>query len=293
MSHTIPCTGHERAKRRSPKSLSHQRPHRRLMGMECLESRTVLSAGLHQAALPANSFDLAIRGTDIQYSELGLPAAMNGDVFAGAGAASAARIGTYHESLTPILMDINGDQVPDFVGTTGTATFSFFAGNSQHVFGSITTVETSLIQGITATGQMLVGSHGTITDSTSLLRGLAGGFDSQSTVGLVPTFEMRTNVHFTVNHPVGPAFAVLAIANDLSNRIDVPASHATADQTSPTVLFPSDGGSISDHGAGHASDVQQNAKHAADSTSHDAVDLAFADDVDWRLDTSGKNPRSV
>ena len=52
-------------------------------------------------------------------------------------------------------MDVNGDQVPDFVGTTGVATFDFFAGSSANgIFGSITTVNTSYITGFTADGHI-------------------------------------------------------------------------------------------------------------------------------------------
>ena len=80
------------------KSASAKHWHRPLRGVESLETRTVLSAGLSSGAC----FDLAIRGTDIQYSALGLPAAMGGDVYlAEQGATSHASIGRYEESLTP------------------------------------------------------------------------------------------------------------------------------------------------------------------------------------------------
>src|SRR5207253_3460675 len=102
-----------------------QDTHRSLVGFEPLETRAVLSA-LHglDGVVNTQALDLAIQGTAIQYSPAGLPAAISGDVFSAAsGPAAHHRIGTYVESLTPILMDINGDQMPEFVGTQGTATF--------------------------------------------------------------------------------------------------------------------------------------------------------------------------
>jgi len=256
--------------------------HRPLTGFELLETRTVLSANL----VPSASFDLAIRGTDIQYSPLGLPAAMGGDVYLAANsAASHAPIGRYQETLTPILMDINGDQVPDFVGTTGVATFSFFVGAPEHLFGSITTADTSYIQGVTPAGQLVVGSQGTIIASTNVLKNLSGGFVSQSTVGMLPTFEMQTNVHFTVNRPVGPAFTLLAIAADL-----VSTSNATPSEQKSDPVLPHNDRS-SDHGVRNNvapdAEVDQHdkgqylsAKPTAES-GHDAHDGIFADDVDW------------
>src|SRR6058998_1638883 len=98
-----------------------QDAHRRLVGFEPLETRAVLSAfhGLG-AAVNTQALDLAIQGTAIQYSPAGLPASISGDLFSTAsGTALPGRIGTYVEALTPILVDINGDQVPDFVGTQG------------------------------------------------------------------------------------------------------------------------------------------------------------------------------
>src|SRR5262245_10720680 len=190
--------------------------HRPLTGFEQLETRSVLSANV----FPAASFDLAIRGTDVQFSPLGLPSAMGGDIYLAAGGARGqAAIGRYQESLAPILMDVNGDQVPDFVGTQGVATFTFFVGTVQHTFGSITTADVSYIQGVTPAGQLEVGSQGTIVGATGPLVKLSGGFVSQSVVGLAPTFDMQTNVHFTVNRPVAPMLRVLAIAADLVSSV--------------------------------------------------------------------------
>src|SRR5687768_2435032 len=82
---------------------------------EPLERREVLSASGFDGLRIQASFDVAIRGTSVEYSEMGLPAAMAGDVFGASGStAGANKIGHYEESLTPILMDINGDAVPDF-----------------------------------------------------------------------------------------------------------------------------------------------------------------------------------
>ena len=192
---------------------SGHRSYRSLRGVEQLECRTVLSTGLS----PGACFDLAIRGTDIQYSPLGLPAAMGGDIYlAGQAMGGHASIGHYQESLTPILMDVNGDSVPDFVGTQGVATFTFFVATPAFSCGSVTTVDTSYIQGVTPAGQLNVGSQGTIVSSTCLFVGLSGGFMSQSTVGLSPGFQMQTNVHFTVNKPIAPVFSFLAAVADFS-----------------------------------------------------------------------------
>src|SRR5262245_31169032 len=201
--------------------------HRPLTGFEQLETRSVLSANV----FPAASFDLAIRGTDVQFSPLGLPSAMGGDIYLAAGGARGqTAIGRYQESLAPILMDVNGDQVPDFVGTQGVATFTFFVGNAQHTFGTVTTADVSYIQGVTPAGQLEVGSQGTIVGATGPLAKLSGGFVSQSVVGLAPTFNMQTNVHFTVNRPVGPMFSVLAIAaNVVSGTHRADTQPATSD----------------------------------------------------------------
>jgi hypothetical protein len=188
-------------------------------------------------------------------------------------------------------MDINGDQVPDFVGTNGVATFTFFVGNAQHLFGSITTAETSFIQGVTATGQLQVGSQGTITGSTALLDGLSGGMASSSIVALAPSFQMQTSAHFTVNRPIAPVFSLLAIAAELYNT---PVS-STQNCVSTQTVVPSSGhGESQDHSLGS---TQQDSKSSAaanhqlskhEASSHDAVDLAFADDTDWRGNSSGK-----
>jgi len=248
--------------------------------------RAVLSANV----IPASTFDLAIHGTDIQYSPLGLPSAMGGDIYLAVnGAATHASIGHYQEALTPILMDINGDQVPDFVGTQGVATFTFYIGNSQHVLGTITTADVSYIQGVTPAGQMLVGSQGTIVSANSttpllLFRGLAGGFASQSTVGLGPTFAMQTNVHFTVNRPVGPALTVVAFANDLVSAANTPSGQWAVDTVLTVNNHGSDAGNH--HGdapggddAHHGSDLVHDSKLSGDA--HDSHDGVFSDDTDW------------
>ena len=193
-----------------------------LKGVEQLETRAMLSASrghvpapdltsdaaLTAAAVagkssrPASevSLDLRIKGTDVQYSPEGLPASMQGDVYLAAGTVlSSIVIGHYEEVLTPILMDINGDQMPDFVGTTGVATMTFFAGAFQNfTLGSITTSNTSFIQGVTEVGELLVGSVGTIVSSAGIFQHVTGSMQSNSTVALYPTYQMDTNVHFTL-----------------------------------------------------------------------------------------------
>lgn len=193
-----------------------------LKGIEQLETRTMLSASrgnvpapdltsdaaLTGAAVPGKSarpatevsLDLRITGTDVQYSPEGLPASMQGDVYLASGTVlSSVVIGHYEEVLTPILMDINGDEMPDFVGTNGLATITFFAGALQNfTLGSITTANTSFIQGVTEVGELLVGSVGTIVSSAGIFQHVTGSMQSNSTVALYPTYQMDTNVHFTL-----------------------------------------------------------------------------------------------
>src|SRR5207249_1166778 len=129
-----------------------------------------------------------------------------------------------------------------------------------------------------------------IIASTSALKNIAGGFVSQSTVGLVPTFEMQTDVHFTVNRPVGPALTLVAIANDLISASNTPYSH----QTVSTVLPQNDPLSAgsgdprqtwSGDNAHHDADPAHNSKLAGDSAHH-SHDEIFADDADWLTGSS-------
>jgi hypothetical protein len=191
-------------------SVSH-REDRVSLRLEKLESRVMLSASPSDVDAPAAHvspakhdsrpdavFDLGITGTEIQFSYMGTPSFMAGTIsYVASAGHTSANIGHYQETLTPIFMDVNGDAVPDFVGTNGVSTFSFYAGS--FFVGSITTVNTSFIQGITATGEMLVGSTGTITGAAGLLRSATGGFTCQSTVALYPAFAMQTAVHFVIS----------------------------------------------------------------------------------------------
>jgi len=222
---------------------------------------------------------------------MGLPAAMGGDIYLAAGATQGhAAIGRYQESLTPILMDVNGDQMPDFVGTQGVATFTFFVGSPQYRVGSITTADVSYIQGVTPVGQLEVGSQGTIVGSTGLLKGLAGGFQSQSVVGLAPVFDMQTNVHFTVNKPVAPMLTVLSIAADMMSSMHTANATAQTCDTGGATLTQNDGGA--NHTAGTNSSHVGGNRHDNDSFSvskphvnfdaHDAHDSIFGESIDWR-----------
>ena len=210
---------------------------------------------------------------------------MGGDVYLAVnGAATHASIGHYQEALTPILMDINGDQVPDFVGTQGVATFTFYVGTPQHVFGTITTADVSYVQGLTPAGQMLVGSQGTIVSASStvplLFKGLAGGFVSQSTVGLGPTFTMQTNVHFTVNRPVGPALTVVALANDLVSAVNTAATQQTVNTVlTQTNQINTSGSTTTSDNTNHGSNLVHDS--TLGSGTHDSHDGVFSDDTDW------------
>jgi hypothetical protein len=212
-------------------SVSH-REYRASLRLERLESRVMLSASPSDVDAPADHvasakydsshdavFDLGITGTEIQISYLGTPSFMAGTIsYVASAGHTTSGIGRYEENLTPIFMDVNGDAVPEFVGTNGVATFSFYAGG--FFVGSITTVNTSFIQGITATGEMLVGSTGTITGTAGLLRGATGGFTSQSVVGLFPTYAMKTAVHFVISdYRINPHHLVKlvgAVANSMA-----------------------------------------------------------------------------
>ena len=258
---------------------------RRLNGFEHLESRTVLSANfassLHNALASQSSFDLDIRGTDVAYSELGLPAAMGGDVFlAGGNSASTASIGRYEESLSPIFMDVNADLIPDFVGTTGIATFNFFVGSEVYgSIGTITTANTSYIQAMTPTGEMVVGSQGTIVDSTRLLGRLSGSFVSQSTVSMGAGFSMQTHVSFTVDRPVRPLFGMLAVAAEFHARNDD--TELPGDLEDDALPAKKGRHADCDHSK-HSRDRDDHGKHHHGLKHHKAYDKAFAGEADWR-----------
>lgn len=161
-----------------------------------------LSAQISQLTAP-QSFDLSITGTQCSYSPLGLPAEMKGNLYLNGGTTS---IGTYDETLTPILMSLSPETPPQFVGTMGVATFDFnlsFGTMSPFTVGSITTHDMSFIEGVGANGQLMVGSSGTIVGSTGICTGLTGGFTSHSVVTMGAGFAMQTNVHFAVQDSLG------------------------------------------------------------------------------------------
>ena len=202
--------------RASKRAVSGKAPARssRALSFETLERREVLSAsGFAEGPSVQAKVNVAIRGTSMEVSEMGLPSEMSGNIFNAEGKkAGSHKIGEYKETLTPILMDINGDQIPDFVGTTGVATFTFFVGAAgRGNIGSITTTNVSYIQGVTALGELLVGSQGTIVDGTRALSRVTGSFVSESIVGMGATFSMETFVQFTVKAPLMPGAALLAM----------------------------------------------------------------------------------
>lgn len=183
----------------------------RLEGREVLSADTglgnlaavgqAIAAEMSQLTAP-QTFDLSITGTQVNYSPLGLPSEMKGNLYLNGGATS---IGTYDETLTPILMSLSPEAPPQFVGTIGVATFDFNLsfGPTPITVGSITTHDTSFIEGVGASGQLLVGSSGTITASTGICTGLTGGFASHSVVSMGAAFAMQTSVHFSVQDSLG------------------------------------------------------------------------------------------
>lgn len=217
------------------------RGYRSSMRPEQLETRVMLSASpssvdadltpvyetqaFKQDGWGDGKFNFQITGTEVGFSPLGLPAYMAGTVsYVMANGSVMDGIGTYQETLTPIFMDLNGDTVPEtFVGTNGIATFSFYAGKMRDiVVGTITTVNTSYVQGLTAVGEMIVASTGTITASSGLFKQVTGGFTSQSVVGLSPVFAMTTTVQFVVQDCRLDAFFAVRLAksivSDLAER---------------------------------------------------------------------------
>jgi hypothetical protein len=219
-----------------------------------------------------------------------LPSSLGGDIYSSQGATGARPIGHYQETLQPILVDVTGDQVPDFVGTTGVATFEFFVGTGRHALGTITTVNTSYVQGVTAAGQMMVASQGTIAGGTQWLRGLSGGFISQSTVGLYPTFEMETTVHFSVGASLqGALVALLAAGTDHAAAGSESASandRAAAGQRcdGPQQVNAPHGGLSQPSGS---DDDRQDQK----SRHERSIDKSFAEDVDWCGETLAARSR--
>jgi hypothetical protein len=194
---------------------------------ESLECRILLSASTSDVTTSAPAytttatagtladgvFDLGITGTAVQYSPIGTPAFMAGTVSFDAWHGTA-NVGLYQETLMPIFMDVNADLVPDFVGTHGVATFSFYTPRTGALLGTITTVNASYIQGVTAEGELLVGSTGTITAATGMFWSVRGGFASHSEVAMYPSFAMHTEVHFDISgsRPAAILAARLALA---------------------------------------------------------------------------------
>lgn len=183
----------------------------RLEGREVLSADTGLgnlaamgqavAAEMSQLTAP-QTFDLSITGTQVNYSPLGLPSEIKGNLYLNGDKTS---IGTYDETLTPILMSLSPEAPPQFVGTMGVATFDFNVsfGSTPVTVGSITTHDTSFIEGLGASGQLLVGSTGTIVADTGICTGLTGGFVSHSVVSMGATFGMQTTVHFSVQDSLG------------------------------------------------------------------------------------------
>jgi hypothetical protein len=190
----------------------------RISQPEQLESRMMLSASpsttdtelaafystqvLKQGAWSDGRFELQITGTGVEFTDTGLPDSMTGIIhYVMADGTVLENVGTYSETLTPIMMDLDGDQTPEsFVGTNGISTLSFYAGKMRDIFvGTIVTVNTSFIQGVVPeTGELLVGSTGTISACSGVFKHMVGTFTSASTVTLGPAFAMSTTVSFVI-----------------------------------------------------------------------------------------------
>ncbi|MBI3465142.1 MAG: hypothetical protein HY000_19115 [Planctomycetes bacterium] len=172
------------------------------------------------ATAPTVEVELAITGREVEFTPAGLPQRMAGDVYLNAAptAHSDRPIGKYEEVLTPILADVNGDSLPDLVGTTGVSTFTFFV-NSVFPKGlaSVTTANVSYIQGVNAAGELLVNSVGTIIEGTGLAKRLSGGFTSTSVVGFYPSFSMHTEATF---HLTGKAGKLLNTLTEVVSTLE-------------------------------------------------------------------------
>jgi hypothetical protein len=182
---------------------------------EQLESRVMLSASptnldsdptavyatqaFQKGGTGDGRFELQITGKEVGFAGP-LPVYMTGSIsYVMSNGTVLDNIGTYSETLTPILMDINADSIPDFVGTNGVSTLTFYAGKLRDiVVGTIVTTNTSYIQGVTAAGEMLVGSTGVISGCSGIFKEMTGAFTSASTVSLAPVFAMQTTVQFVI-----------------------------------------------------------------------------------------------
>ncbi len=264
------------------KSKARRRSIRRLNGFEPLEKREVLTAyGFTEGLSVQANVDVAIRGTDVQFSQFGLPTSMGGDIYTSKGTTIGSdRIGHYQEALTPILMDINNDQIPDFVGTTGVARFDFFVDSSASwIVGSVTTHNTSYIQGVNPAGQFLVGSQGTIVAGSGILSHVSGGFVSQSTVGFFPAFEMQTSVRFNVAIPSGETYVALVMAGSEEDCLTIESTTVDSLASAQTELLDAPVALV-----GSVDPVVESPQVSVDSQHKLSIDQNLALDVDWRTD---------
>jgi hypothetical protein len=236
---------------------------------EQLESRVMLSASpidtdTDVTAVYANHafqkggtgdgrFELQITGKEVGFAGP-LPVYMTGTIsYVMSNGTVLDNIGTYSETLTPILMDINADSIPDFVGTNGISTLTFYAGKMRDiVVGTIVTTNTSFIQGVTAAGEMLVGSTGVISGCSGIFKAMTGTFTSASTVSLAPEFAMQTTVQFVIQDC---KFDLRSVAKTLGPAVSsIAGVHNRETADALAVVFSGDSGKhkAMDHAAEHA-----------------------------------------
>ena len=256
----------------------------RIAGIERLENREMLSAdpGFGSWAAVAQGvaaevgrpthgvqqFEIAIVGTQVSYSPLGLPSDMQGTVYleTAAGALSAA-IGTYDETLQPIFAPVGPGGSPAFIGASGICTFNFDLSLGRHggplTVGSIVASDTAYIEGVQADGTLLVGSHSSpITAGTGICYGLSGSFNGQSEVRMGATFFMHTTVDFTATSRLG-----IDMQDALSDLAIINGEDQTHSNQSP-------GNAPSDDNRGHAHAAFEHLDELADRQA--AFDSVFA-----------------
>jgi hypothetical protein len=259
----------------------------RIAGIERLENREMLSAdavvGSWSAVAPGvaaevgrpvhgvQQFEIAIVGTQVSYSPLGLPSEMQGTVyFETAAGASSAAIGTYDETLQPIFAPVGPGGSPTFVGASGICTFNFDLSFGRHggplTVGSIVASDTAYIEGVQPDGTLLVGSHSSpITAGTGICYGLSGSFNGQSEVRMGAAFFMHTTVDFTAASRLG-----IDMQDALSDLAIMNSAGQTRSNRSP-------GDAPSDDNPGHARAAFERLDWLADRQS--AFDSVFADEA--------------
>ena len=135
--------------------------------------------------------DLAITGTKIELSPLGLPKSLEGLLFYRGGPNDGVIAGTYEERVTPQI-----DSTLGLVGSTGKAVFRFLKRNGGALSSeNIVTVQRSKVVGeVPEGGELLVESSGRIAAGTGEFAGVAGRMASRSRIRLAGGFQLSVEL---------------------------------------------------------------------------------------------------